>query len=177
METTQLYVELIIIGLETSIWMCIIFVNIIGKQVIGITSNILNNLSSSLLLVGVLYILGLLMDRLSELIYKKVENKIRRNSGFEEKTSILIWEKHNKGKYFEYAKTKIKILRASTINVPLISISLMWYIWNFEKNNQIMLSMYVLLLGGLFTWVSWKSHLNSLKSYFDKARLLELKKE
>ena len=173
METTQLYVELIIIGLETSIWMCVFFVNIIGKQIMSMFADILNNFASSLVLVGIIYIIGLIMERLSNLLYKRIKKKIKKESGFKGETSILIWQRHNQEKYFEYAKSKIRILRASTLNLPLITVSFIWYIWNFAESNRIILLIYVFALGSLFTWTSWKAYISSLKSYYDKARLLE----
>lgn len=174
METTQLYVELIIIGLETSIWMCAFFINIIGKQILSMVANILDNFASSLFLVGIIYIIGLIMDRFLNFLYQKIKKRIKNESGFEGETSILIWQKHNQEEYFKYAKAKIKILRASTLNFPLISISFICYIWNFVETSRNILSIYIFMLGILFTWTSWKAYLDSLKSYYQKARLLEL---
>ncbi len=79
MQTTQLYVELIIIGLETSIWMCVFFINIMGKQILNMIFNILNNFASSLLMIGVIYIIGLIMDRFSDLLYQKIKKRLKMN--------------------------------------------------------------------------------------------------
>lgn len=92
MESTLLYVEMIIIGVETFIWMCMFFINIIGNKSLTIIANILNNLTSSLLLIGCLYIIGILMDRLSDIIFESTENKIRKKSGLKAKTTMLIWK-------------------------------------------------------------------------------------
>lgn len=176
METTQLYIELIIIGLETTGWFCICIVNIIGNRVINIFSNILNNFSSSLLLIGVFYIIGILMDRLADMVFQKGEDKIRTESGLRAKSSFLIWKKYDAQKYADYARSKIRILRASIINIPLIAVSIIWYLLKYFKEPFDMLIM-ISALGLLFTYISWKSYDLSVKRYYDKACALELSEE
>lgn len=148
METTQLYIELIIIGLETICWMCVCIINIIG----------------------------ILMDRFADMIFQKGENKIRNASGLKAKSIFLVWKEHDAQKYSDYSRSKIRILRASIINMPLITISILWYILKyFEK--PFVLAIYILFLGLLFTYVSWKSYNLSVKRYYDKACALEASKE
>lgn len=169
MESTLLYVEMIIIGVETFIWMFIFFINIVGNKSFTIITSILNSLTSSLLLIGCLYIIGILMDRLSDIIFESTENKIRKKSGLKAKTTILIWKNADQEKYFDYTRSRIRIVRASVLNIPLIAISTLWYL-EFKSY----LTLYIALLGILFSWISWKSYCKTLKSYYNKARLLEL---
>ena len=176
METTQLYIELIIIGLEASIWMCIFFVNIVGNKVLSIYSDVLDNLSSSLVLIGILYIVGIMTDRLSDIFFQKIENKIRLKSGLQAKTSILIWKKYNQEKFSDYTRSRIRVLRASILNVPLISVSLIWYVLKYF-NKKLFVIIYIFLLGFLFTYVSWKSFVKLVSNYYNKARVLELNDE
>lgn len=173
METTHLYVELIIIGLETSVWMCVIYINIVGNQIVENILKLLSNFASSLLLIGLLYILGILMDRLADMMYEKIENKIRKESGLEAKTSILIWKKYDQEKVSDYMRSRIRILRVSTLNAPLIALSFLWYVL-VSVENPLFLVIYIILLGGLFTYVSWKSYIKSVKNYYNKARVIEL---
>lgn len=172
METTQLYIELIIIGLETFGWISIFIVNIVGEKVISDFSGILNSLSSSLLLIGVLYIIGVLVDRFADMVFQNGEDKIRNASGLKAKSSFLVWKKYHALKYSDYSRSKIRILRSSIINIPLITISLIWYILRYiEKFYG--LTIYVLVLGIFFTYVSWKTYNLSVKRYYDKACALE----
>lgn len=173
METTHLYVELIIIGLETSVWMCMVYINIVGNQIVEIISKVLNNFSSSLLLIGLLYIVGILMDRLVDMIYKKIENKIRKESGLEAKSSILIWKKYDQEKVSDYIRSRIRILRVSTLNTPLITLSFLWYVLVSDETS-LFLVIYIIIIGVLFTYISWKSYIKSVQNYYNKARVLEL---
>lgn len=173
METTHLYVELIIIGLETSVWMCMVYINIVGNQIAEIISKVLNNFSSSLLLIGLLYIVGILMDRLADMIYKKIENRIRKESGLEAKSSILIWKKYDQEKVSDYMRSRIRILRVSTLNIPLITLSFLWSVL-VSAGTSLFLVIYIIIIGILFTYVSWKSYIKSVQNYYNKARVLEL---
>ncbi len=76
METTKLYIELIVIGLETFSWMCIFLIDIVGNKILNFFTKIIDNFSSSLLLIGFLYIIGLLFDRFADMIFKKLKRKL-----------------------------------------------------------------------------------------------------
>lgn len=176
METTQLYIELIIIGLESSIWMCMFLINIIGNKVLNVISDILNNFSSSILFIGILYVIGILIDRLADILFQESEDKIRKKSGLKAKSSILIWKKYGTEKYAEYARSRIRILRATILNIPLITIGFILYIIEHgDKSYSIII--YVIFLGMLFTYVSWKSYNLSVIRYYNKACALETSEE
>ncbi len=173
METTQLYIELIVIGLETFGWMSLFLIDIIGNEIISIFDNILENFSTSLLLIGILYIIGILMDRLADMMFQKGENSVRENSGLKAKSSFLVWKNFGAEKYADYARSKIRILRASILNIPLITMSSIWYIIEFF-DKLYMVVVYVLIIGIFFTYIAWKSYNLSLKRYYDKACALEI---
>lgn len=173
METTQLYIELIIIGLEAFCWMSLFLIDIVGNEVIGIFNNILNSFSTSLLLIGILYIIGILMDRLADMIFQKGENSVRKSSGLKAKSSFLVWKKYKAEKYADYARSKIRILRASILNIPLITISSVWYVVRYF-DKLYMIVVYILVLGILFTYIAWKSYNLSIERYYDKACALEI---
>lgn len=172
METTQLYIELIIIGLEGFIWMCAFLADILGNKATSVLANILDNFSSSLLLIGILYVIGVLVDRLADIIFQKKEDDIRINSGLHAKSSIIVWKKYNAEKYAEYSRTRVRILRASILNLPMISISFILYVIKYLDKSY-MLVIYIIILGVLFTYISWKSYNLSLIRYYDKACALE----
>lgn len=49
-----------------------------GNKVINIFNNILNNFSISLLLIGVLYVIGILIDRLADIIFQKKKSLLEK---------------------------------------------------------------------------------------------------
>lgn len=172
MHTTQLYIELIIIGLETSIWMCIVLINIAGTRILNAIVDILDNFSSSLLLIGVLYVIGILMDRCADIIFHEREKTIKMKSGLKAESSIIVWT-NDFARYVEYSRSRIRILRVSVINIPLISVGLIFYIIGYIKHQSIII--YILILGCSFTYIAWKSYNLSVEKFYKKARILEEK--
>lgn len=172
MKTTELYFEMILIGLETSVWISFSFVNIIGNVIVDLIYKVLNNFSSSLLLIGIFYIIGVLLDRFADIVFQERENYYRRKSGFKNKTSVAIWQKNNVEKYAEFTRVRGRILRASIINLPLITLTLIWYIFN--NLCSLNLIFYILALGILFTYVAWKSYNETLEKYYARAHILEM---
>lgn len=175
MKTTELYFELILIGLQTSIWMSLSLVNLIGNIVIDWIYKVLDNFSSSILLIGILYIIGVLLDRLADIVFQERENYYRKKSGFINKTSVAIWQKFNVGKYAEFTRVRGRILRASIINLPLIILTLTWYI--IENLYTLNLILYIWTLGIIFTYVAWKSYNETLEKYYARAHILEMSEQ
>lgn len=66
----------------------------------------------------------------------------------------------------------MRILRTSIINIPLITISFLWFA--LKNEYSILLILYILVLGILFTYISWKSLIKSTNTYYNKARTLQL---
>lgn len=67
----------------------------VGNEIVSALNEIVNIFSSSLLLMGIIYIIGILVDRLADMIFQKGENNIRNASGLQAKSSFLIWRKYN----------------------------------------------------------------------------------
>lgn len=176
MEFTQLYIEMVIIGLEASIWIYTSFLDISGNKIFDGISRITDSFALSVFLIGILYVIGIVMDGIANIIFQNNENKIRQKSGLQAKSTILIWQETEQAKkYFEYARSRIRILRSSVVNIPLISVTLIWYVFRFEYNR--LFSLYILFLGAFFTVMAWMAFQKLLNSYYNKARVLELSRK
>lgn len=172
MATTQLYIELIVIGLETFIWMWVFLVNIAGQSIMNIFDKVPRNLSSSLFFIGILYIMGIIMEGLAEIIFLKGGDEIRGKSGVKAKNTHLLWEKNHAEKYSDYTKSKIRILRATILNLPLITIAFSWWAFRYmEEPCKVLL--YIIVIGVSFTMICCKSYDVTIKRYYDKAHALE----
>lgn len=135
MATTSLYVELIIIGLETMMWITSFSVYFTDIQYIFVIEKIIETLPASVFLLGVMYILGLIFDRIADLIFQKTENQIRVKSGLKAQSSILVWTESKQEEYFKFTRSKIRILRSSAINIPLFVISIISIVCNIHYNQ------------------------------------------
>ena len=93
MNTTELYVEYIIIGLETLCWIILLFFINIGELMSNFLKYCASNIFPSIILMGVCYILGLITDRLSDRIFENRKKKIKQKYPIKAKTSLIVWDK------------------------------------------------------------------------------------
>lgn len=99
MQTTKLYVEYIIIGMETLIWLGLLILLILGTPVMAIFDYCIQNLLTSIFMLGACYVLGLLVDRVADQLTKKTKEKIKGDYPIEANTSITVWDKIKQGSF------------------------------------------------------------------------------
>lgn len=173
MEATALYAELIIIGLETSIWVGMLAVFFSGPLIQDLIRYLLEKVPAAILLLGILYVVGMTMDRAVDWLFKKFEDKIKKQSKMEAPSSIIIWKNSDQENFFLYTRSRIRILRASTLNFPLITISTLCLLWKYQ-GDRFGMFLFTLVLGLLFSVFAFTGYRYSVKSFYEKARFLEL---
>src|SRR2546427_1690924 len=74
MATTALFVEILIIGLETAVWLCLLILTYVGP--VNVDPQGLKEWSTLLtaLALAAAYVLGILVDRASDSFYRWFEN-------------------------------------------------------------------------------------------------------
>lgn len=172
MSTTSLYVELIIIGMEAVMWIASLSIYFTDIKYISIIAKISEKLPASLFLAGVMYILGLVIDRISDLAFTKMESRIRKNVGLKAKSSILIWKESNQEEYFKFTRSKIRILRSSIINIPIIMISVALNILKYYQQGCA-LFLFVLIVGIILSCFTWMGYKQTVRNFYNKAIVLE----
>ena len=168
----SLYVELIIIGLETMMWITSFSVYFTDIQYIFVIEKIIETLPASVFLLGVMYILGLIFDRIADLIFQKTENQIRVKSGLKAQSSILVWTESKQEEYFKFTRSKIRILRSSAINIPLFVISIIINIVKYYPSKYLFL-IFVVVTGCILSYFSWICYKQAITNFYNKARILE----
>lgn len=172
METTALYAELTIIGLETTMWMTSFSIYFTNIAYVSLLSNISENIPITIFSLGIMYFIGIIVDRFTDRIFKKYEENLKSKSGLISKSTMLIWRTTEQQSFFKYARSKMRILRASAINIPILSISVVlntmrYYGW---KNAFFVFIVVIGISFSVFTWIAYK---HSVVSYYNKARVIE----
>ncbi len=173
METTALYVEMIIIGIETSVWIGIFSGILTDFWIWEKFSHLIEKLPATILLLGILYVIGVTVDRAADTLCSGFEKKLKKASKLDASSSILIWKSAGQENYFTYTRSRIRILRASVMNFPLITLSTIILI-NLKIKTYYLFCFFIAILGLLFTIFAFCGYKNSVESYYKKARLLEL---
>lgn len=154
MNTTNLFVELIIIGLGTLA--CILSVPVIF---LGYEWLITDYLSSPLLLAiatGFSYVLGISMDRLADAVYKKWDKGLRSQyfegskKYHETQTFVYIHANEKISSLFEYGRSRIRIMRSWAVIFFFLGITLSLALINNSNaklgNNKFIISLIIFLL-------------------------------
>lgn len=170
METTALYVEYIVIGMETLSWIIMTVFIIIGNSFIKILKYCISNILPSIIAIILCYVLGLVTDRIADKLFEKRRKNIKNNFEFQAQTSIAIWEDYSNSSYANFTLSRIRILRSTTINSLFIGAlsSFLSY-----KYYGIKLSLFALLICICMFFGSNSAHKNLLNSYYRKTNALE----
>ena len=77
MQTTKLYVEYIVIGMESLVWIVLLVLMCLGKSSLVFFDYCIQNLLTSIFMIGACYVLGLLMDRVADRLTDKKKRRIK----------------------------------------------------------------------------------------------------
>lgn len=171
MGTTALYVELIVIGLEASLWMTSFAVYFTDVTYLAVVVEVLEKLPAAVLLLGGMYVVGLILDRLADLLSAPLEKRCRSKAAVKATSTILIWVKSGQEEYLKFSRSKIRILRASLLNLPLFFLSLLLNTHRYCSGSAVF--WYVLVLGALLTVSAVMGYWNAVKVFYQKAAILE----
>lgn len=185
MNTTLLFAELLIIGLQTAVWILLLLINIFGTGWIQtIQTSHLADWQAAILVVllSVFYVIGIIIDRVADALFSGWERRLRR-AGFPEPPMpivVLRFELARGNEHlnhqFEYNRTRMRISRASAVNFALATIMGILYILIRSQasspNEKWILAFVILIigtvlaLGAAFTWRKLiRGYFGMLKEY------------
>ena len=171
MNTTLIFAELLIIGLEGGIWLTFLLLSFFGID--GLDEFLLITKDWQLILltlaIPLIYALGIILDRAGDRLFKTVERKIEREiiGDFPVKSSVMRFalneQNHSLNEQLEYTRSRIRVIRASALNFVLITVSISTFLLIRIKNISPTLRWeYVAftIIAGLFfayaSFLSWK---------------------
>lgn len=169
MNAIELYIEKIIIGMETLSWIILIFLLFVNELSSLFLNYCISNFFLFVLLMGVCIILGVITDVLSDKIFEDRRKKAKQKYMIKYSISLLIWEKCGLGKYAGFILLKIKIARSTVLNSMIISILGTCFAFIHYK---IQLAILILAIFLAITIISDFSHKLLLEKYYKETSLL-----
>lgn len=170
MNTTELYVEYIIIGLETLCWIILLFFINIGEMMSNFLKYCVSNIFPSIILMGVCYVLGLITDRLSDRIFENRKKKIKQKYPIKAKASLIVWDKWGSVTFAKFTLSRIRILRSTVVNSVCISIFGTWTALYYNKKS---LAGLIFLIFSIIAIASNSAHITLLDNYYKKTSVLD----
>jgi hypothetical protein len=165
MSTTDLFVELIIIGVGAAIWLSLFVFSILGYDWVPLEG--LSSLVALVPLFSVAYVLGIVVDRAADMIFGRlwspgVLHKVYEEEGeyFGDRWLVYI-HPGRLGNLLEYGRSRLRICRGWTLNAILILVSLNTFIWTriADSDMRVRLSLLGSVTVGLFAcgnWLAWR---------------------
>jgi hypothetical protein len=174
MNTTALFVELIVIGAGFGIWLSILVLTVFNYDWVP-----WKDISSIIVLIpfiSIVYALGIILDRIADRSFDHWSRKIFKKyfSSVSEYHTIKNYIYTNANEkiinLFEYSRVRMRISRAWSINNILILISIPLFIWirfpKLQSNTKTSLLIFSTITFGLFTTASLFSWANLTNSEY-----------
>ena len=151
MNTTMVFAELIVIGVEGMIVLAFLFLAFFDVAIVKNAMDFFKDWEPMIyfIFLSMLYVLGVLLDRLADSHFDADENKLIRQiiHDMEEDFIVIRYSLGKQNEYLnqqlEYTRTRIRIVRASALTFPMIAISAIIYIFN--KHKSIAQTEYILM--------------------------------
>lgn len=171
MQTTKLYVEYIVIGMEALVWIVLLVLLIIGKTAVVFLDYCIKNLLTSLFMIGACYVLGLLVDRIADTLTDGKKKQIKSHYPIEASTSITVWQKVKQDTFAEFTLSRIRILRSTILNFVLTGVIAMLVAAYRYHNGR--LGVWAMIFFEIMAMVAWQAHTSLLVNYYQKTQKLE----
>jgi hypothetical protein len=173
MNTTSIFVELVVVGLHTAIWIGLIVLAFVGYQNLNLEKVFTLNLALPIL--ALTYILGILVDRVSDGVLAAQDDRLRSRydmrglPGFLSMRFYVLSKSSDVYEQLEYTRSRLRIARASVLNFALTTIASALFVWfrlgQALAQYHVIASVSVVIIGALLTWISYQAWAALSKTY------------
>jgi hypothetical protein len=158
MSTTDLFVELIIIGIGALLWIPLTLLSIFGYSWVPLEvwATSLDQLLTIVALIPALsitYVLGILVDRLGDRTFQGWDKRIRNKcfsdpADYQRARTIIYNQSESLSNWFQYGRSRLRICRGWAVNSVLCVLGLNLFTWSRVPGDYP--RMQLALLGSLF---------------------------
>lgn len=187
MKTTDLFVELVVIGVGVAAWLTFIILGIFGWEWIKLNNTIV--LITAVPALSVVYVLGIIFDRVSDEIFHKCWGDRLRAKVFKTQKEyfdarrIILTRSERLSDLLEYGRSRLRICRGWAVNCILILLSVVFFVWKQLPGgaDRIIISISSVVLLALMSfgaWFAWrKLTLNEYRKVKEQAGFLKSPKK
>jgi hypothetical protein len=182
MNTTFLFVELLIIGFESWVWMTLLFFSRYTLEDFGTALPFLKDWQPLILLVALafVYVTGVIVDRIADWAFRWLERQHRERiiGDLKEPVSVRRFSLGTQNDFLnqqlDYTRTRLRIVRASALNVPVAAIALGIFVHNrasLPASHETLTRLYwIAIIGFIITAVSIKTLDSLIKAHLTLIR-------
>ncbi len=141
MSTTSVFAELLIVGIQTSVWIILLIFSFVGYDW---ATTLLPKMKdwailTTIIVVAIWYTLGIIIDRLANAFFVVFNPKdillrgrwIRRKAaqGTSDARMLILAKEGQLFNFFEYMRSRIRIMRATVFNLILVTLSALLFVF------------------------------------------------
>ncbi len=159
MSTTNLFVELVVVGTGPTLAVAVVLYTLFGDNCEfsqRLSQLLTTNLASIIPVLPFIYVLGIVVDKVAYRIFKPAEDCLRKckfgADGYYDARHHLFTKQHEQKavEAFEFGRSKIRICRGWTINCALLILTLGGFmVSRHELNDRVVFAIVAL---GLLAW-------------------------
>ena len=166
MNTTNLFVELIVIGAGVFIWVVLLVFSFVGFNLESIDNTLL--LGSAIPVMALIYVSGIISDRFADNIFGKLWGDALRtryfnsNGDYYNARRNILTNSESLSELLEYGRSRLRICRGWSINALLIGLALNLFIW--RQGETLPQAFEISLIGtcvclalSIGSWYSWRN--------------------
>lgn len=165
MNTTNLFVELVVIGVGALAWLILLILSVFGWDWVPVEKAF--STVALVPLVSLVYILGIVSDRIADTLFEQWWNdKLRKdqftdNNDYHAARRSILTRSERLSNLLEYGRSRLRICRGWALNSVLIAVTLNLFIWGKLQSSQPrrLLSLFgtaASLSFALASWYTWK---------------------
>jgi len=165
MSTTNLFVELVVIGVGVLAWVALVVISVFGYSWIPTDTELL--LGSAVPILAIVYVFGIIWDRLADYVFDQFWVEDLRSAFFADRATyydarrIILTQSPALSELLEYGRSRLRICRGWSLNAIVIAIALNILIWTrfSDREDAIRLSVvgtFLFVALAIGSWLAWK---------------------
>ncbi len=177
MSTTNLFVELIVIGVGVFIWLMLL-TGIISPEVFNYLTGINIDFLSAIPVIAIIYVMGIISDKSVDSIFytlweEKIRKKIIKDKLYYKTINAISTKYPDIANKLEYIRSRIRIIRSWVIHFIMIAVTFSFYIslrCMYDLRQKIILIIFSSLILICFSILSFYSWHYMSETYFKKIK-------
>jgi hypothetical protein len=164
MGTTNLFVELVVIGVGAMIWLCLLVIAVFGWKWIPVDQ--VFSTVALVPLVSLIYLLGIISDRIADSIFERLwvkglqQQRFASTNDYHLARRQILTGSERLSDLLEYGRSRMRICRGWTLNSILVAITLNLFVWiqlksDYPRWSLALFGTIAALSFALGAWYTW----------------------
>jgi hypothetical protein len=165
MNTTNLFVELVVIGVGALVWIVLCILALFGYDWIPFEEVL--SIPALVPILSIIYVLGIVFDRIADTIFEKLWGEslckvwFKDRQEYQDTRLYVLHRSERLWNLMEYGRSRMRICRGWMLNSILIMIAMNIFVWTRLQDHPLAINLSaigtpIILLLVLGSWYAWR---------------------